>query len=78
MTREEQERQNTIDIRSYSGSVEEELQKVINYLEFEIKNVAGLSTDSAIEPTLRKLMSMRLKRTSEKLDVLSRRVMHIV
>jgi len=61
---------------SYSGSVEEELQKIMNYLEIEIKNVADLSADSVIEPALRKLMSMRLKKTSEKLDVLSRRVLH--
>ena len=76
MTGEERERQNTIDIRSYDGSIEDEFKKIINYLEFELKNVANLSADSVIEPALRKLMSMRLKHTSEKLDVLSRRVLH--
>jgi len=76
MTREERERQNTIDIRSYDGSIEDEFKKIINYLEFELKNMADIRADSVIEPALRKLMSMRLKHTSEKLDVLSRRVMH--
>ena len=61
---------------SYSGSVEEELQKIANYLEIEIQNAASLSADSVIESALRKLMSMRLKKTSEKLDVLSKRVKH--
>jgi len=77
MTEDEQEKQNTIDIRSYDGSIEDEFKKIINYLEFELENVANLSADSVIEPALRKLMSMRLKHTSEKLDVLSRRVMHM-
>jgi len=74
--REEREKQNTVDIRSYNGSIKEEFQKVINYLEFELGNVANLSADSVIENDLRKLMSMRLKHTSKTLEVLSRRVMH--
>jgi len=76
MTGEERERQNTIDIRSYDGSIEDEFKKIINYLEFELKNMADIRADSVIEPAIRKLVSMRLKHTSEKLDVLSRRVLH--
>jgi len=76
MKEEELEKQNTVDIRSYNGSITEEFLKVINYLKFEFGNLTNLSADSVIEPELRKLMSMRLKHTSRALDVLSRRVMH--
>ena len=72
MNREEQERQNTIDIRSYSGTIKEELDRITKELRKDRGRIYELS-----EPAIRKLMSMRLKRMSKELDILSRRVMHV-
>ena len=72
MTREEQERQNTIDIRSYNGTIKEELDRITKELRKDRGRVYELS-----EPAIRKLMSMRLKRISKELNILSRRVMHV-
>ena len=72
MTKDEQERQNTIDIRSYNGTIKEELDRITKELRKDRGRVYELN-----EPAIRKLMSMRLRRISKELDILSRRVMHV-
>ena len=72
VNKEEREKQNTIDIRSYDGTIEEELDGIMKELRIDRGRVYELN-----EARTRKLMSMRLKHTSEKLDVLSRRILHV-
>ena len=55
---------------TYVASAGQELQKIVNYLEYEIKNMKS----DYYSFYLSEATSKRLKKTSKKLDVLSKRV----
>lgn len=73
MTREERERQTATDIRNYHGTTKEQLEGIIKQLTLDKAHIHELN-----QLFTRTTMSKRLHRASKELDVLSRRVTHIV